>query len=291
MIKNIILFCLVVFTLSCKSEQDKDSEIKFSNAKVSYLSNEISFSKSKNHNNWVGVDFNDKENDTNQNIITKKIIKDGEITLLSNNIEESKKMLNDLCSKYNAYFGSENLDNDENSITYNLYVRIPADKFELFVSNLENGDNEIQNKSINVRDVTSDFFDLETRLKTKKEYLKKYTELLSRAKTVADILEIEENIRVLQEEIESTEGSFKLLKDKIAFSNLQVEIVKKKEFIYKPGQQDKFFERVKKSLHNGWISIVDFLIWSITLWPYLILFTVVILIFKRIRKKRRSKIE
>lgn len=279
---------MLVFSLSCKSEEDKyevqpppnsEFDMKIERAPTKY--------KENSYNSWIGVDFDNKKSDSSQTKISKQIIKDGEIALITDDIDKTKKILNEQCKKYNAYFGSENLDNDDYYTTYKLYVRIPAENFEGFIESLDNGDNEVQSKSFKVRDVTSDYFDLETRLKTKRDYYKKYTELLSRAKSVADILEIEENIRVLQEDIESTEGSFRILKDKIAYSNLIVEIIKKKEYIYKAGQRDNFFERVKSSLNNGWISIVDFLIWSITLWPYMILLFTLLLLIKRFRKKRR----
>lgn len=219
----------------------------------------------------------------------KKIIKDGNISVKTNDINTSKKGFDEQLKKLNAYYESEDLENNDQTISYNLKIRVPADNFEKLISSIENGIDEIKSKSIQARDVTEEFFDIETRLANKREYLKRYKELLSKASTVKDILAIEENIRILQEEIESKEGRLKYLNDQVSFSTLDINLYEEKEFVYKPQPQDKFSERVKKSLSNGWASVVDFVLWSITIWPHLILTLVSFFAIRRIVKKRKSK--
>ncbi len=122
----------------------------------------------------------------------------------------------------------------------------------------------------------------------KREYLKRYKELLSKASSVKDIVTIEENTRVLQEEIESKEGRLKYLSDQVSFSTLNINLYKEKEFIYKPQPQDKFSERVKTSLSNGWSSFVNLILWTITIWPNLLLMLFAFFIIRRSIKKRKS---
>jgi len=163
----------------------------------------------------------------------KKIIKDGEISIKVNDIEKSKKQVDSLVKSYNSYYDNEKLDNNTDNVTYNLKIRIPSVFFEKFISNFENGSCEITSKSINARDVTDQYIDVETRLENKKLYYSKYNELLKRANKVQDILDIQEKIRVLQEEIESTQGRLKYLNDQIAYSTLELSIFKEKDFKYR----------------------------------------------------------
>jgi hypothetical protein len=220
---------------------------------------------------------------------TKKIIKDGNISIKTNDINASKKSIDDLLKKLKAYYEGEELQNNDKAISYELKIRIPADNFEKLISSLENGKDEIKSKNIQAHDVTEEYVDIETRLTNKREYLKRYKELLSKASTVNDILAIEENIRTLQEEIESKEGRLKYLSDQVSFSTLDISLYKEKEFIYKPVPQDKFSERVKTSLSNGWTSVVDFVLWTITIWPYIILTIFGIIAIRRVIKKRKSR--
>jgi len=219
----------------------------------------------------------------------KKIIKDGDISVKTNDINASKKGIDNLLDKLGAYYEREELQNNEQTISYDLKIRVPADNFDKLISSIENGKDEIKSKSIQARDVTEEYIDIQTRLTNKREYLKRYKELLSKASTVKDILEIEENIRTLQEEIESKEGRLNYLNEQISFSTLNINLYKEKEFIYKQKQQDKFSERVKKSLSNGWASIIDFILWTIKIWPYIILTFVGYFVIRRLIKKRKGK--
>ncbi|OUL63599.1 DUF4349 domain-containing protein [Flavobacterium sp. AJR] len=219
----------------------------------------------------------------------KKIIKDGTVSVKTNDIAASKKNIDELIKKLNGYYEVEDLQNTDQSISYDLKIRVPADNFEKLISNIENGKDELTSKSIQARDVTEEFVDITTRLANKREYLKRYKELLSKASTVKDILAIEENIRVIEEEIESTEGRLKYLSDQVSFSTLNLNLYKEKEYIYKAREQDKFSERIKNSISEGWTSIVDFLLWLFSIWPFIILITGIIYIFRKIRRKRKNQ--
>lgn len=70
--------------------------------------------------------------------------------------------------------------------------------------------------------MTDQFIDLETRLANKREYLERYRELVKKAVSVKEILEIEEKIRLLEEEIESVTGRLKYLGDQVDFSTLNL---------------------------------------------------------------------
>ena len=81
------------------------------------------------------------------------------------------------------------------------------------------------------------------------------------------MMAIEENIRTLQEEIESKEGRLKFLNHQVGYSILEINLYQPKEFVFKPQEQDSFFERVKNSISKGWYFIIDVFIFLIRLWP------------------------
>jgi len=219
----------------------------------------------------------------------KKIIKNGSISIKTNDITKSKSKIDQIVKKLNAYYDSEEFNNSEQAISFDLIIRIPSNEFEKTLQLLEQGEDEITNKSIHANDVTEEFVDLETRLKNKKAYLEKYKQLLSRASTIKDILEIEENVRIIQEEIESKEGRLKYLSDQVAYSTLSINLYKEKDYIFKPEQNISFFEKVKSSLSKGWNLTIDFTLWIINIWPILILLSLAYYVIKKIIKKRRDK--
>lgn len=216
----------------------------------------------------------------------KKIIKEGRISINVSDIEKSKTKVNDLVSTNSGYYANESFNNSDYESTYNLQIRIPSKNFEKFIKELEDGKEEIVFKEITAQDVTTQYIDIELRLENKRSYLTRYKELLSQAKSVNEILEIEEKIRVLQEEIESAEGQLKYLASQVSFSTLNLSIQKIKPFKYSRTDRGSFFEKLKLSLSSGWYGFVDFTLFMLNLWPFAILIAVTFFLFKKWRRRK-----
>ncbi|MDI1232969.1 MAG: DUF4349 domain-containing protein [bacterium] len=224
-----------------------------------------------------------------QTTTQKKIVKDGTMGIKTDNIAESKKRFDALLKTLNAYYELEDLQNNDAQIRYELKIRIPAENFEKLISGIESGGDEITNKNIQARDVTEEYLDIATRLENKRAYMKRYQELLTKAQKIEDILSIDENIRTLQEEIESSEGRLKFLNDQVAFSTLTITLFKTKEYVYKPAQKDKFTERIKSALSNGWSGLVDFIVGLFVIWPWLLILFIAYKMIRRILKRMKNK--
>ncbi len=220
----------------------------------------------------------------------KKIIKDGNLSIKTNNVVAGKKSIDALLKQLNAYYESEGLENQPQSVSYNLKIRIPSANFEKALALLENGKDEITGKNIYARDVTEEYIDIESRLNNKKEYLKKYKQLLNKAASIKDIMAIEEIVRGLQEEIESKEGRLKYLNDQLTYSTLDIYLFQEKELLPEVQKENKFSDRVKNSLKDGWGQIISFTLWLIKNWPLLIASLLLIVVILRfLRKRARAK--
>jgi Domain of unknown function (DUF4349) len=218
----------------------------------------------------------------------KKIIKNGSMRIKSNRFSESKKEIDKIIHSLSGYYESEELDKNDERIQYDLMMRIPAKNFEKLVRSMENGQDEILFKKVNANDVTEEFLDIETRLENKRKYLKRYNELLSSAKNVNEVLSIEENIRQLMEEIEAKEGRLKYLNDQVDFSTLHVILFKEYPVKRNLQTEDPFSSRAGNSLESGWDSIVDFLLWTVSKWPLLLLLSLFAWYVRRRWKKRKQ---
>lgn len=221
-----------------------------------------------------------------QEVNKKKIIKDGRMGLKVTDLEKTKTRIDTLVRNFGGYYANENFSNTDWESSYNLKIRLPFSNFEKFIAVIESGIGEIQYKGIDARDVTDQFIDLETRLENKRNYLARYNDLLKQAKSVKEILEIEEKIRVLEEEIDSVTGRLKYLNDLVDYSTLDLTITKRKEFKYNPADRDRFTERLKQSLSKGWFGFVDFALFLIRIWPVWIIVILLIFAWKRYKKTR-----
>ena len=221
----------------------------------------------------------------NQPVDKKKIIRDGRLGLKVADLEKTKVGIDTLVTVFGGYYANESLDNSDYESSYQLKIRIPSVSLDQFILKIETGKGQITYKEVDARDVTAEFIDFETRLANKRSYLKRYNDLLKQAKSVKDILEIEEKTRIIEEEIESSEGRLNYLKDLVAFSTLDLRITKVKEFRFTPKSRDLFTERFKQTLSNGWNGFIDFLLLLIRLWPFWILVATMIQIWKRFKRK------
>ena len=220
-------------------------------------------------------------------VIKKKIIKDGRIGIKVKDLDNAKLQLDSLVKKYDAYYANESFSNSHYRSAYNLKIRIPSEHFEVFINGVDNAEVELMFKDINARDVSEEYYDLKTRLGNKRLYLSRYQDLLRKAKSVKEILEVEEKIRYLVEEIESVKGQIKFLDDQVGYSTLNLTISMEKDARFEPKKEDKFSERLKESLANGWFGIVTFFLFLIKIWPVWIVCVVLILAWRRYKRRKQ----
>ena len=217
----------------------------------------------------------------------KKIIKDGRVGLKVKDLDKAKLQLDSLVKKYDAYYANESFSNSHYRSAYNLKIRIPSIRFSAFIAGVDNAKVELMFKDINARDVSEEYYDLKTRLGNKRLYLSRYQDLLKKAKSIKDILEVEEKIRYLVEEIESVEGQIKYLDDQVGYSTLNLTISMEKDARFEPKKQDKFSERLKESLANGWFGIVTFFLFLVKIWPMWIVGFILIIVWRRYKRRKQ----
>jgi hypothetical protein len=115
-------------------------------------------------------------------------------------------------------------------------------------------------------DVTEEFIDIESRVLTKKKAEARYQEIIKGAKTVEDIVKIEEKIAIVRGEIESMEGRLNYLKDQVTFSTLDIEFYERGTTV-----TAGFGSELVNSLKNGWRGLLAFIAAVANAWPVLII--------------------
>lgn len=216
----------------------------------------------------------------------QKIIRTANLRYEVNDMDSSLKAIEKLLSEFKGEVQSERQYSQSDRLYTYLTVRIPADKFETFITALLAGDEirRLEEKNISARDVTEQFIDIETRLLTKRQALVRYRELLQKAETVTDMITVEDKIRRLQEEIESKEARLKYLSGQVKMSELSISIYEVTQTSYIPNKSDAFFPILLRALHGGLKGIIVVFFWVIRLWP---LWLGIIII--RLLTKKRNK--
>jgi len=104
-----------------------------------------------------------------------------------------------------------------------LVLRLPADQFDGFLEGL-GGLGRITARQVGVTDVTTQYVDLDTRIRNQRLLLDQYRSVLAKTVRLEDTLTAMEKISALTAEIESTEGQFRYLSRQIDLSTLTVEL-------------------------------------------------------------------
>lgn len=202
----------------------------------------------------------------------KKLIKTGNITLKSRNIEQSKAYIDRALQSAGGYYDEESFTKTNEELRYSLQLRIPEVKFNQLLQVVNHGSDEIISKNIRAEDVSEEYNDTETRLKSKRAYLKRYQEIMSNAKNADDLMMIENQVRQLIEEIESEEGRLRFLDNRCKYSTLNIQLFK--PLPHKAVEQqdkDRFGEHAVHSFSSGWSAVMSFVLWLLSVWPLLLI--------------------
>ena len=212
-----------------------------------------------------------------------QIIKNATVSFQVSNTDSSHERITQMLSGSQAYFGSDKRVQNSYEIQQTMVIRVPAANFDKLMDELMKESVYTYNKDITADDVTAEFVDIQARLKSKKEVEKRYTELLSRAQKVTDVLEVENNLRVIREEIESTEGRLKLLKDEVSYSTITLTTLQKLKG--DPQPEISFAYRLKEASVNGWRGLEFLALTIVTLWPFLLIISPFV-VWIVVRRKR-----
>lgn len=222
-----------------------------------------------------------------RNTITKKIIKNGEMRIQVGDIKKAQEQIHSILKNNKAYIQKEEFQNTDTDENLDIIIRVPHHNFDALIHSFSNGIGSVLSKNISTSDVTEEYTDVSIKLGNKRIYLEKYREMLKSAKTTKDMLEIQENIRALEDEIDIAEGRLRFIDDRVNYSTLNLNLYKEK---IRSSATSKigFGSRFGDSVTEGWNSFVDFLLGAVSLWPFFLLIPVVVFFWKKWKNRKKN---
>ncbi len=218
--------------------------------------------------------------------IEAQIIKTANINIQVKEFKEGTEKIKQVIKANNGYISSSDEQNNGYTIQGEIVVRILSKNFDKTIKELLAIAIYVNSKSENAENVTEEFVDIMMRLRTKKQVEKRYLEILGQAKSIKDILEVEEKLRVIREEIEAKEGRLKYLKDQVRFSTINLSYYQTNEK-YQKAPEPSFFSKIGDALVEGWQGLLVFLVGLAYLWPLWILCVVLIWWLRKTWQKKK----
>lgn len=216
----------------------------------------------------------------------KQLIKNGQLTFKVKDSEQTYQSVLKQIKKQGAYVESEYQSTEYDRKYTRLMIRVESNKFDSLFTSLATQATDVEERGVSIEDVTEVYYDLQARIKNRKALEERYVELLEKAESVKDMVEIEKNLNELRTEIESAEGRFRYLSRQIKYSTIHLNFYELLPYTYSSELRAGFGARLMGSLAKGWEVFLSFLVGLIGLWPFLLLLTGVLLGLRKWRRKR-----
>lgn len=152
-----------------------------------------------------------------ESYVERKLIKNGLVELSVESMEDISVKVERWIKTFGGYVFSSEVYETRGYFT----LKVPVERFDSAI-NSAGGFGKITNQNVNTDDVTDQYYDLQSRIETKKILVNKYSEYLSRAKDVKELLEIERQINNITSELESMQGQLKRLSSLTNYSTINL---------------------------------------------------------------------
>ena len=193
------------------------------------------------------------------------LIKNATITVECEDAGKASETLRASLQANNAYVS--NLNEFLDSLgrrTITLQVRMPADKFDQSMLNLETL-GKVLNKQVSTEDVTEEYVDTESRTRNLKKTEERLLDHLNRAAELEDILRVENELTRVREQIERMDGRLRYLTNRVSFSTISITLQEQAKA--EPVVPTQSFSTARE-FTSAMRSMLGFLqgIWSIVIW-------------------------
>jgi hypothetical protein len=280
LMKNKFLILLLpLFIVSCGNKNEKayalsaDEEVV--EAEVNVESDELPIPPPSSNVGGLNVDV----------IKDRKIKRRAEIEIDElKDVDASKERVGHLLSSLNGFVVSEEFLSTPNFDEYEMKLRVPADSLDKFVASLNGLEGKIWKRNFYSEDLTAKYLDSKSRKETKQAMLENYRRLLSTAKDVEDLLEIQERIDEIQEDAEAMSKVIMKIDYDVEFSSVDLTLSDSYRYSYYGKEEETFLSKVADAFKGG----LDVIVGLIKLWPLYIIAGVIVY-FVRKRKMKKAK--
>ncbi|NBI28986.1 DUF4349 domain-containing protein [Chengkuizengella marina] len=147
----------------------------------------------------------------------------------------------------------------EQNISAHLDVRIPQAQFTTFLEEVEALSIKVTNRNISGRDVTEEYVDLESRMKSKEIVEERLLGFMESADKTEDLLKISNDLARIQEEIEQIKGRMIYLQNHSALASVSISINEEKIIVPEFNNEDlNVLAKTKEQFVNSLNGLINF---------------------------------
>jgi hypothetical protein len=155
-----------------------------------------------------------------------RVVKSGTIALVvkDKRVTPTITAVIDAGKSYGGYVSNSNADEYGDTPSGEVTLRVPVSHFEDLVNKVRGLDAKVRTSSTTGKDVTAAYSDLESQLKSLSATRDRFYLILSKTKTISEILTVQQRIDNVSAQIDRIQGQRKLLADQSDLSTLTVSV-------------------------------------------------------------------
>jgi hypothetical protein len=137
-----------------------------------------------------------------------------------------------------------------------ITIRVPSVTFDAVRTQLRSQATKLEGERIDTRDVSKEYVDYEAALKNARAEEQQYVQLLRRAKTVREVMDVTEKLASVRERIDKTEGEFRELAGKVSMCAIEINL--RREPAAAGAPEWRPIARVRAELRDGLEGLADY---------------------------------
>lgn len=220
--------------------------------------------------------------------VQRKIIRNATLRFRVQDFRQSTRRIEAAVQRFGGLIVASAESKEDASLRNEMTIRVPAARLDTVLAVLLVESIFTETKSITAEDVTRRYADVEARIRSKKATEEKYLQLLKQAKSVKDVLEIEQQLALMREDIEAQEAVFRELKNDVAQSTIHLTYYQQTEASLNP--EAPFYARIWENFTNGLTLVGNVFVGLFFFLPLLAVVGLVGWLVLRWRRGRKSNL-
>lgn len=159
------------------------------------------------------------------------VIRTANLTLVvpspADSVDEISRMASEMggfvvsSNLYQTVFQDAGVTADQASIT----IRVPAERLDEALERIEAGATEVRNQNVSGQDVTQEYTDLQSRLRSLEAAEQQLLDIMQNATDPDNVLNVFNSLQQYQQQIEVTKGRIQYLSESAALSSISVDLI------------------------------------------------------------------
>lgn len=226
--------------------------------------------------------------------LSRKITYNVNLSLQVEDVNQTMTRLTQTIKTMGGYVAESHQDGTSHNASAHLTLKVPAGQLDELRALLpELG--KILSQQTTANDITNQYYDAETRLRSWEAQEQRYLEILKEAKNVDDILKVENALANIRLQLEQLKGQLKLWDHEVDYSTVQFNLQTTPSPVniddpWHPIAWEKTWQSIKdavlKTISSSWNALSYLIVGIAYALPYLGLGFLFYLVFRILRSKR-----